>query len=76
MVVNPGLGDVVLPLTVGTLTALFAAERWGTERIGIAAIMYTLMGRAVGCSRARWSATVHFVNSSGPSRALLTKRTV
>ena len=33
-VVDPGLGDLVLPLTVGTLTALFAAERWGTERIG------------------------------------------
>jgi KUP system potassium uptake protein len=33
-VVDPGLGDVVLPLTVGTLAALFAAERWGTERIG------------------------------------------
>jgi KUP system potassium uptake protein len=33
-VVNPGLGPIVLPLTVGTLTALFAAERWGTERIG------------------------------------------
>ena len=33
-VVNPGLGHVVLPLTVGILTALFAAERWGTERIG------------------------------------------
>ena len=33
-VVDSGLGDVVLPLTIGTLTALFAAERWGTARIG------------------------------------------
>jgi KUP system potassium uptake protein len=33
-VVNGGLGNLILPLTVGTLTALFAAERWGTERIG------------------------------------------
>ncbi len=33
-VVDPGLGGVVLPLTVGVLTALFAAERWGTARIG------------------------------------------
>jgi KUP system potassium uptake protein len=33
-VVHPGLGDIVLPLTVATLTALFAMERWGTERIG------------------------------------------
>ena len=33
-VVDPGLGSIVLPLTVGTLTALFAAERGGTERIG------------------------------------------
>jgi KUP system potassium uptake protein len=33
-VVNPGLGGVVVPLTVGTLAVLFAAEGWGTERIG------------------------------------------
>ena len=32
-VVDPGLGPVVLPLTVGILTALFAVERWGTDRI-------------------------------------------
>ena len=33
-VVDPGLGPVVLPLTVGVLAALFAAEHWGTDRIG------------------------------------------
>jgi len=33
-VVDPGLGGIVVPLTVGTLAALFAAEHWGTERIG------------------------------------------
>ena len=33
-VVYPGLAPVVLPLTVGVLTALFAAEHWGTDRIG------------------------------------------
>jgi KUP system potassium uptake protein len=33
-VVNPGLSHVVLPLTVATLIALFAVERWGTQRIG------------------------------------------
>ncbi|MGO9487535.1 MAG: potassium transporter Kup [Solirubrobacteraceae bacterium] len=32
-VVDPGLAPVVVPLTVGVLTALFAVERWGTERI-------------------------------------------
>jgi len=32
-VVDPGLGPVVLPLTVGILTALFAVEQWGTDRI-------------------------------------------
>ena len=32
-VVDPGLDLVVVPLTVGVLTALFVVERWGTERI-------------------------------------------
>ncbi|MGO9888317.1 MAG: potassium transporter Kup [Solirubrobacteraceae bacterium] len=32
-VVDPGLDPVVVPLTVGVLTALFVVERWGTERI-------------------------------------------
>jgi len=32
-VVDPGLGPVVLPLTVGILAALFAVEQWGTDRI-------------------------------------------
>ncbi len=32
-VVDPGLGPAVLPLTVGVLTALFAAEHLGTDRI-------------------------------------------
>jgi len=32
-VVDPGLDPVVVPLTVGVLTALFLVERWGTERI-------------------------------------------
>lgn len=32
-VVDPGLDLVVVPLTLGVLTALFVVERWGTERI-------------------------------------------
>ncbi|WP_369256834.1 potassium transporter Kup [Geodermatophilus amargosae] len=33
-VVSPGLSAAVLPLAVAVLTVLFAAQRWGTSRVG------------------------------------------
>ncbi len=33
-VVDPGLEELVLPVSVAILTALFAIQRWGTEAVG------------------------------------------